>query len=136
MQPSFRRRVSAPPPAESPERLFDDLPRTRDGAPSLWAHQADMLRDYHEHHLQTPDLALELPTGAGKTLPALLIAEWRRSALKQRVAYACPNHQLAHQVAAEADRQGIQVVTLVGSHHDWATSAAAKYDSSRAVAIT
>jgi len=84
----------------------------------------------------TADVALELPTGAGKTLPALLIAEWRRSSFGSRVAYACPTIQLAHQVHAEAVRQGIDAVTLLGPHREWETADAARYDSARAIAIT
>jgi hypothetical protein len=86
--------------------------------------------------LDAPDIALELPTGSGKTLPALLIAEWRRASLGGRVAYACPTIQLAHQVHAEAVRQGIEAVGLHGSHHTWETVDAAQYDSARAIAIT
>jgi hypothetical protein len=134
--PSFRRRQHATAPSESPERLFDDLPRTRGGVASLWSHQADILRRYHEQHIETADIALELPTGAGKTLPALLIAEWRRTFIGQRIAYACPNHQLAHQVAGEAARHGLQVVTLVGNHREWPTAARVRYEAARAVAIT
>lgn len=136
MPAKFRSRTTSQPASHSPERLFDDLPRTRDRIPSLWAHQADMLRRYQEEHLETPDIALELPTGAGKTLPALLIAEWRRTTLGQRVAYACPNHQLAHQVAGQAARQGIDTVTLVGSHHNWEVAKNAKYEGARAIAVT
>lgn len=136
VSPTFRRGPVERPSSESAERLFDDLPRTRDRAPSLWAHQADMLRQYHANHLHTPDIALELPTGAGKTLPALLIGEWRRSTLGCRVAYACPTVQLAHQVHAEALRQGISAVTLVRSHHDWNTADTAKYDAARELAVT
>jgi hypothetical protein len=95
-----------------------------------------MLRQYNTSHVDKTDVALELPTGAGKTLPALLIAEWRRSTLSSRVAYACPTVQLAHQVHAEAIRQGIEAVTLLGPHKDWETADAARYDSARAVAVT
>jgi hypothetical protein len=136
MSPTFRRGPAERPKSDSPERLFDDLPRTRDGVASLWAHQADMLRQYHTEHVDTIDVALELPTGAGKTLPALLIAEWRRTNLGCRVAYACPTVQLAHQVRAEALRQGIDAVALLGSHRSWETVDASKYDSARAIAIT
>ncbi len=136
MSPTFRRGPIEQPKSESPERLFDDLPRTRDGVASLWAHQADMLRQYHTDHVDTPDIALELPTGAGKTLPALLIAEWRRSTLGGRVAYACPTVQLAHQVHAVALRQGIDAVALLGPHRNWVTIDASKYEGARSVAIT
>lgn len=65
-------------PVESPEALFREL-RPRDGAVRhLWAHQADLLRSYRE--LDGSDVALELPTGAGKTLVGLLLAEYRRRA--------------------------------------------------------
>lgn len=135
MSPTFRRGSTERPKSANPERLFDDLPRTRDGVPSLWAHQADMLREYSDLHVSTADVALELPTGAGKTLPALLIAEWRRASLGHRVVYACPNVQLTHQVHAAAARQGITAVALHGSHHLWETADAARYDSARAIAI-
>lgn len=133
---TFRTRATQAAAAESPERLFDNLPRTSVSAPSLWAHQADMLRSYVDAHIDTDDLALELPTGAGKTLPALLIAEWRRTARAERVVYACPTVQLAHQVGAEAARQGIEVVTLVGSHHGWHPADRAKYEGAKAAAVT
>ena len=136
MAPKFRVNPNPQPASDTAERLFDDLPRTRDRIPSLWAHQADILRRYQDEHVETPDVALELPTGAGKTLPALLIAEWRRTALGHRVAYCAPNHQLAHQVATQAKRQGIDTATLVGSHRDWPTAEALKYDSGKALAIT
>ena len=135
MSPRFRTGGTDRPASESPERLFEDLPRTRDGVPSLWSHQADMLREYVDQHLETADVALELPTGAGKTLPALLIAEWRRSARSERVLYACPTVQLAHQVRAEADRHSIPAVTLVGSHKLWDVADSARYERSDAVGI-
>ena len=121
--------------SESAERLFDDLPRAPDGIPSLWAHQADMLREYHANHLKTEDIALELPTGAGKTLPALLIAEWRRSQLDHRVVYACPTIQLANQVYEEARRLGIEAVALHGTHHNWENADLAAYEGANSIAV-
>ena len=56
---------------------------------------------YHEKHLRSADVAIELPTGAGKTIPGLLIAEWRRIFSGHRVLYACPTQQLARQVAED-----------------------------------
>ena len=122
--------------SESPERLFEELRGTSAGVPSLWSHQADVLRTYHENFLETPDVALELPTGSGKTLPALLVAEWRRTALNQRVAYACPTVQLSNQVHEAAKREGISSVALHGSHWDWDTADVGKYERSDAIAVT
>jgi len=135
VSPTFRRGPIDLPRAESPERLFDQLPRTKTGVPSLWSHQADILRQYLAHHTETPDVALELPTGSGKTLSALLIGEWRRTALEERVAYACPTVQLALQVHAEAIRQGIGAVPLHGRHAEWDIADSSRYERSDAMAI-
>lgn len=136
MPPTFRTRSASVPVADSPERLFDDLSRGRGSADALWAHQADVLRTYHQRHLTTPDVALELPTGAGKTLPGLLITEWRRRALHHRVLYACPTQQLAQQTAEAATKLGFETVTLVGRHHDWTTADKIAYESAKAVGVT
>lgn len=136
MPPKFRTRSVSAPIADSPERLFDDLSRGRGSADALWAHQADVLRTYHQQHLTTPDVALELPTGAGKTLPGLLITEWRRRALRQRVLYACPTQQLARQTTEAAGRLGIETVTLVGPHRLWSTADKISYESAKAVGVT
>lgn len=136
MPPKFRTRSTSAPVADSPERLFDDLSHGRGSADALWAHQADVLRTYHQQHLTTPDVALELPTGAGKTLPGLLITEWRRRSLHHRVLYACPTQQLARQTAEAAGRLGIETVTLVGRHRLWSTADKIAYESARAVGLT
>ena len=89
-----------------------------------------------DNHLDDPDLALELPTGTGKTLPGLVIADWVRLKRSSRVAYACPTRQLARQVAKVAAREGIPIVTLIGSHASWSTSDKATYEGAEAVAVT
>ncbi|AZS41364.1 Reverse gyrase [Microbacterium oxydans] len=86
---------------------------------ALWSHQTDQLRGYHRDHLTDDDVALELPTGSGKTMVGLLIAEWRRREYGQRVVYACPTKHLAIQVADAAALQGIKAYALVHGHNDW-----------------
>ena len=64
----------------TPEEMFSErrtLRRPEAVAGSLWGHQVDMLRAFVDKK-DKPDLALELPTGTGKTLIGLLIAEWTR----------------------------------------------------------
>jgi len=61
---------------DDPEALFRDLRKRT--IPGLLSHQADLLRSYIKVHTQHADIALQLPTGSGKTLVGLLIAEWRR----------------------------------------------------------
>lgn len=82
------------------------------------------------------DVALELPTGTGKTLTGLLIAEWTRRSRRARVIYACPTQQLAKQVVTAAHKEGIETALLVGRHSDWPAAAHAAYDAAQAVAVT
>ena len=89
-RPVFPQQARAQVAAADPETLFGELPRRRDGVGALWSHQVDQLRTYSGNHLDTADVALELPTGSGKTLVGLLIGEWRRRSRRERVVYACP----------------------------------------------
>ena len=83
-----------------PETLFRDLRGRSPEIRHLWSHQADLLRAYYKKFQGAKDVAIELPTGAGKTLVGLLIAEFRRQSFNERVAYLCPTRQLARQVGA------------------------------------
>lgn len=124
------------PPPKTPEDLYDSLQGTDPTVRHLWAHQADALRTYYEEHRDTNDVALEFPTGAGKTLVGLLIAEWRRRALGERTAFVCPNNQLAHQAAAKAWGYGVDVVLLIGGHREWDDNDRASFEAGTAVAVT
>lgn len=105
----------APPP--DPEALFELLMHAP-SVPHLWEHQANLLRAYHATHLDTPDVALELPTGAGKTLVGLLLAEYRRRALGERVVYLCPTRQLAQQVVGLAEQYGVAAQLLLPPQYE------------------
>lgn len=135
-RPRFRTSHTRPPAAASPEDLFSDLPRTRSGHGALWSHQADMLRAFHADHVSTPDVALELPTGSGKTLVGLLIGEWKRLRFEHRVVYACPTRQLARQAHQVARDHGIRSVCLVGRNIHWDERDRARYESADAIAVT
>lgn len=122
----------------SPEELYlsGTLPRTTAAVGSLWLHQGDVIRAYAENHLDTLDLALELPTGTGKTLPGLLIGEWVRRKAEGPVIYATPTKQLARQVAATAKREGVPVVLLLGSaKYDWDRADEASVEGGEAIGI-
>lgn len=132
----FRTRANAVAGPADPEALFGELPRTPKGVGALWSHQADQLREYASDHRDTADVALELPTGSGKTLVGLLVAEWRRRSLGQRVVYACPTKQLARQVLQKASDQGVGAVLLTGSHTSWDAADLARYTRGDTIAIT
>jgi len=74
---------------DDPESLFRDLRKKT--VPGLLSHQADLLRAYLAVHTLHSDIALQLPTGSGKTLVGLLIAEWRRRKYGERAVYLLPD---------------------------------------------
>lgn len=87
----------------------------------LWDAQDEVLSNYLERHapnfltneIPTKDLAIELPTGAGKTLITLLIGEaWRQEGKK--VAILSANKTLARQMEQEANELGIPIVLFEG----------------------
>jgi len=96
-----------------PESLFRDLKTRSPGVPYLWSHQADLLRAYDKAHQETADVAFELPTGSGKTLIGLLLAEYRRRKNGERVVYLCPTRQLAHQAFDHAKEYGLNAYLLL-----------------------
>jgi superfamily II DNA or RNA helicase len=64
--------------------------------------QTTVLTRYAERHLDTPDIAIELPTSAGKSLIALLIGEaWRKEG--RTVALLTGNKALAVQMEKEGN---------------------------------
>ena len=73
---------------DSPDRLFRDLPRRKHA--SLFDHQGQVLRTYIAEAATASDVALQLPTGSGKTLVGLLLAEWRRRKNHERTEYGRP----------------------------------------------
>ncbi len=106
-------------PPESPEDLYDGLSVTDTAIGALWRHQSHVLERYFDDHRESPDVALELPTGAGKTLVGLLIADWRRRVTGASSAFVCPTQQLAHQAHEKASGYGIPTVLLVGPNREW-----------------
>jgi hypothetical protein len=116
------------------EALFRSLTPTDSSLKHLWAHQADLLREY-QNVADEQNVALELPTGAGKTLVGLLIGELRRRARAERVAYLCPTVQLAKQAGAKASAYGIPHVVLTGSNWEWSHRDFQAFNRANAVAI-
>ena len=106
---AFRRKRKVSPTYDDPESLFRDRRnRTVQGPLS---HQSDILRRYQKEAFEKPNVALELPTGSGKTLVGLLIAEFRRVTKSERVLYLCPTKQLVLQVCEQSERKyGITAV--------------------------
>lgn len=119
---------------ETPEALFRDL-RNR-SVEGLLSQQADMLRKYMDN-VNESDVALQMPTGSGKTLVGLLIAEWRRRSKHERAVYLCPTKQLVNQVVEQAnDKYGIRALAFTGSRRDFSPSAQSEFLNAEVVAVT
>lgn len=132
---AFKKPSATVPVPDSPDRLFRDLPRRKH--PSLYDHQGQVLRTYVSDALNASDVALQLPTGSGKTLVGLLLAEWRRRKFGERVVYLCPTRQLVNQVADEASaKYGLNVEAFTGSAKNYRPEAKAAYLDGNRVAVT
>jgi hypothetical protein len=131
----FKKRAVQPPVPASPEALYPVLAHGPGAPQELWSRQADVLRAYHARQPVPADVAIELPTGAGKTLVGCLIADWRRRKYGHRVAYVAPTRQLAQQAAARGKLYGIPVVDLTGPHTGWNLAAEATFNQGDAVAF-
>lgn len=128
----FKIPSAGPDAPTDPESLFHDLKNRAPEIQALWSHQADLLRAYATDHKATSDVALELPTGTGKTLVGLLIAEYRRRAHGNRVVYLCPTRQLVHQVEALAMKYGVSASAVLRPDYEGLND----YRGSKLVALT
>lgn len=120
---------------ESPESLFRDIKTKKVHGPL--ADQADLWRLYQETAVNKPDVALQLPTGGGKTLVGIGLAEWRRLKFQERVVFLCPTRQLVNQVVEQATVQyGIKVNGFSGTKGEYNKDAMAEYLNCERVAVT
>lgn len=132
---AFKTPVSRTTVPKSPDRLFRDLPRRKHA--SLFDHQGQVLRNYVAQALDKPDVALQLPTGSGKTLVGLLLAEWLRRKNGEKVVYLCPTRQLVNQVAEEAEHKyGLSVQAFTGRVKEYSPEAKSSYIDGERVAVT
>ncbi len=96
--------------------------------------QRTVLETYASEHLETPNLAIELPTGAGKSLIALLISEaWRRE--DRTVGVLTGNKALAVQMEEEGKDLGVEVARMEGRGEDIPLSMRRTYRRGRAIGV-
>ncbi|WP_084456841.1 helicase C-terminal domain-containing protein [Desulfogranum mediterraneum] len=133
-RPSFKK-IKKKQKYETVQDLFSNLPNRAASHGYLRVPQGDVLKDYHKIS-QHPDIAIELPTGTGKTTVGLLIAEWRRKVSNSRVAYLTLTNQLARQIIKEADNLGIEYANLIGNKSVRDRGEEGKYLSGDAIGIS
>lgn len=122
---------------DSPEKMFQDFSDRK--LKGLLTYQGQVLADYQAKALQKPDVALKLPTGSGKTLVGLLIADWRRRKFGERVVYLCPTNQLVNQVVEEARaKYGMAewVHAFTGPQKNYDPRAKNRFQGAELVAVT
>ncbi|MEX2374115.1 MAG: DEAD/DEAH box helicase [Dehalococcoidia bacterium] len=134
-RPSFARGSRSVAP-ESPEALFYALNARPTTHSYLRGPQQDVLRKYVDEAVDLPDVALELPTGTGKTLVGLLVADWRRRRSGEKVAYLGLTTQLAHQALSEASKLGLPAADLTGDRDHRSAAEVGRYARAEAVGIT
>ncbi len=132
---AFKSMGPAPSVPDSPEKLLLELPRRK--IPSVLLHQGETMRTYASNYVGSKDVAIQLPTGSGKTLVALLIAEWRRRRGNERIVYLCPTKQLVNQVVYQANEvYGLDVQGFTGPKSEYTAAAKASYQTASKIAIT
>tara|TARA_E500000318_G_scaffold27204_1_gene27188 strand:- start:321 stop:2906 length:2586 start_codon:yes stop_codon:yes gene_type:complete len=132
---AFKKNTFSQNAASNPAAHFKTL--TKRQYPDVMPHQKEMLESYAANYESCSDIALQLPTGSGKTLVGLLIADWRRIKNGDRVVYLCPTRQLVHQTALQAKNQyGIDVVDLSGKKDSFPPADVTAYKTGAQVAVT
>ncbi|STX39310.1 DEAD/DEAH box helicase [Legionella feeleii] len=132
---AFKNRGSKTPISASPAQLFREL--TRRKFPDVLPHQKAIMERYADEAEDKSDVALQLPTGSGKTLVGLLIAEWRRRKHQEKIVYLCPTKQLVNQVVEQAaTKYGLNVLSFTGNSKTYSAGDIAKYNQASSIAVT
>lgn len=119
----------------TPQEMYEDYKRKK--IPGLLNHQSDMIDGYMKEGLNSKNVALELPTGSGKTLIGLVIGEYRRRKNKEKVLYLCPTNQLVEQTVNQArEKYGIKVNAFTGKFSDYSQVSKSEYTMCEAIAVT
>lgn len=120
---------------DTPDKLLLELPRRT--IPDVLPHQREVMRNYADLPADVADVALQLPTGSGKTLVGLLTGEWLRRKNQERVVYLCPTKQLVNQAVEQAEEKyGLTVLGFTGSARDYNPTSKAEYRNADQIAVT
>lgn len=120
---------------KTPQEMYQDNRKKTINGPLDY--QSKMIDAYMQKGFNAKDVALELPTGAGKTLIGLLIGEFRRRKLKEKVVFVCPNNQLVNQVVDKANNTyGIKAYGFTKRIKDYSQISKSAYNRAEAIAVT
>ncbi len=118
----------------SPQEMYQDNKLKKIMGPLDY--QAAMLDSYMENE-NRKTIALELPTGSGKTLVGLLIGEYRRRKNKEKVLFLCLTNQLVHQVVEQANSKfGLRAIAFCGKQRDYRPKDKTSFLMADAIGVT
>lgn len=120
---------------DSPQSMYDDNKQKKING--LIDYQSKIISDFMKQYGKNKDIALELPTGSGKTLVGLVIAEYIRRKYHKKVVYVCLNNQLVNQVVLEAnEKYNIKAVPFTGSKENYSPTSILSYKQAEKIAVT
>lgn len=118
----------------SPQDMYQDNKLKKIMGPLDY--QTAML-DLYIKNMEKRTVALELPTGSGKTLVGLLIGEYRRRMNKEKILFLCPTNQLVHQVVEQANlKYGLKAIAFCGKQKDYSPKDKSSFLMSEALGVT
>ena len=118
----------------SPQEMYQDNKLKKIMGPLDY--QAAML-DLYIQNADKKTVALELPTGSGKTLVGLLIGEYRRRKNKEKVLFLCPTNQLVHQVVEQSNlKYGLRAIAFCGKQKDYLPKDKSSFLMADAIGVT
>lgn len=123
----------------TPQEMFQDNKlKTIKG---ILDYQSQVLNHYMEtlngSIIINKNVAFELPTGSGKTLVGILIAEYHRRKHQRKSLFLCPTNQLVSQVCSQCREQyGIEAIPFIGKQSEYKTNSKSKYMLAQAIGVT
>ncbi|KAB4839034.1 DEAD/DEAH box helicase, partial [Bacteroides thetaiotaomicron] len=124
----------------TPQEMFQD--NKMKSIMGLIDHQSKTLDNYMETiqsngNIVNKYVAFELPTGCGKTLIGILIAEFNRRKFHRKALFLCPTKQLVTQVCNQAKRQyGIEAVAFCGKQSEYSAVDKSAYILGQKIGVT
>lgn len=124
----------------TPQEMFQD--NKMKSVMGLMDYQSKTLDNYMDTiqsngNIINKHVAFELPTGSGKTLIGLLIAEFHRRKHHRKALFLCPTNQLVAQVCYQAKQQyGIEAIAFCGRQSEYSVSDRSAYLLGKKIGVT
>lgn len=123
----------------TPQEMFQD--NKLKSIKGILDYQSQILNHYlgtiNGANVVNKNVSFELPTGSGKTLVGILIAEFHRRKYGRKSLFLCPTKQLVSQVCSQCKNQyGIDAIPFTGKQAEYSTASKSKYMLAQAIGVT